>query len=196
EVRPYELNISLFDAFKGTKEGPDQWQIARFVCAHAIMLGLEGIPGIYIHSLFATENDYERADNLSHNRAINRHIWDADELEAKLTNPDTHHYKVFNELKRLIDIRKSHKAFHPNATQFTLHLGEGIFAYWRQSRKRNQSIFCIYNISNQPKQLSLSQVNLVGTDDWYDLISGDEFDDLRARVALSPYQFVWITNKR
>ena len=196
EVRPYELNISLFDAFKGTKEGPDQWQIARFVCAHAIMLGLEGIPGIYIHSLFATENDYERADNLSHNRAINRHIWDADELEAKLTSPDTHHYKVFNELKRLIDIRKSHKAFHPNATQFTLHLGEGIFAYWRQSRKRNQSIFCIYNISNQTRQLSLSQVNLVGTDDWCDLISGDEYDDLRARVALSPYQFVWITNKR
>ena len=34
----------------------------RFLCAHAIMLGLEGIPGIYIHSLLGTRNDYQRVE--------------------------------------------------------------------------------------------------------------------------------------
>jgi sucrose phosphorylase len=54
---PYEINIALIDACRGTHEGEDEWQIARFMCAHTIMLGLEGIPGIYIHSLLGTMND-------------------------------------------------------------------------------------------------------------------------------------------
>lgn len=54
--KPYELNITLFDAMMGTTDGPDKWQVDRFICAHAIMLGLEGIPGIYIHSLIGTPN--------------------------------------------------------------------------------------------------------------------------------------------
>ena len=196
QVRPYEINISLYDAFKGTVDGPDQWQSERFICAHAIMLGLEGIPAIYIHSLVATQNDYERADNLSHNRAINRHVWNADELETKLSDPESHHYQVFNELKRIISIRKKQKAFHPNATQFTLHLGEGIFAYWRQSRRREQSIFCIYNISNKHRELPLSRINLAGTDYWYNLLSDKVYENLRANIQLQPYEFLCISNQK
>ncbi|MGB0449908.1 MAG: sugar phosphorylase, partial [Porticoccaceae bacterium] len=55
--KPYEINISLFDALQGTRAGPDQWGLQRFICAHAIMLALEGVPGIYIHSLVGTRND-------------------------------------------------------------------------------------------------------------------------------------------
>ncbi|MEO1369890.1 MAG: alpha-amylase family glycosyl hydrolase, partial [Acidobacteriota bacterium] len=41
-LRPYEINISLFDALQGTVAGPDSHQEARFLCAQTIMLGLEG----------------------------------------------------------------------------------------------------------------------------------------------------------
>lgn len=51
---PYEINISLFDAMQGTRRGPDQWQVQRFLCSQAIMLSLQGIPALYIHSLTAT----------------------------------------------------------------------------------------------------------------------------------------------
>ena len=44
EARPYEVNISLLDALAGTIDGRDRYQIDRFICAHAIMLSLEGIP--------------------------------------------------------------------------------------------------------------------------------------------------------
>jgi glycosidase len=54
--KPYEINIALFDALQGTTKGPDRWNIARFVCAHAIMFALEGIPGLYVHSLVASKN--------------------------------------------------------------------------------------------------------------------------------------------
>ena len=43
--KPYELNITLFDALKGTiAGGEDQLACERFLCAHNIMLALEGIP--------------------------------------------------------------------------------------------------------------------------------------------------------
>jgi sucrose phosphorylase len=83
--KPYEINISLFDALQGTVRGPDELGVNRFVCAHAIMLGLEGIPGIYIHSLVGTRNDYQRMENTGHYRAVNRHQWDFDALQAPFT---------------------------------------------------------------------------------------------------------------
>ncbi len=48
---PYELNISLFDAMKGTVRGEDKWQVQRFLCSQTIMMSLEGIPAFYIHVL-------------------------------------------------------------------------------------------------------------------------------------------------
>jgi sucrose phosphorylase len=53
---PYEINISLFDALKGTAKGEDEWQIERFLCSQTIMMALEGIPAFYIHSFLATPN--------------------------------------------------------------------------------------------------------------------------------------------
>jgi sucrose phosphorylase len=78
--KPYEINISLFDALQGTVAGgPDDFQEQRFICAHTIMLALEGIPAFYIHSLLATENDEEKLKLEGHNRAINRRQWDYEE---------------------------------------------------------------------------------------------------------------------
>jgi sucrose phosphorylase len=193
--KPYEINISLIDALKGTTAGEDQWQIARFICAHAIMLALEGIPAFYLHSLTGTTNDYQRAQEHGHNRAINRRQWQEDELNQKLDDPDCHHSKVFYQLKHLIRIRRDQPAFHPNATQFTLHLGDQIFAFWRQSMDRRQSIFCLNNISDQPQKVLLSSINLIGTDQWKDLISDQIFDDMLDSLTLEPYQSLWVTNR-
>ncbi|MET0106739.1 MAG: alpha-amylase, partial [Sedimenticola sp.] len=193
--KAYEINISLFDALQGTTAGPDRWAEERFICAHALMLGLEGIPGIYIHSLLATRNDQERVEHTGNNRAINRHQWHYPELEALLDRDRSHHGRVFSSLKELIHIRKRQPAFHPNATQFTLHLGTRLFGYWRQSIDRSQSIFCIYNISDQPQILLLSDINLIGTDRWHELISGASISGLNESLELAPYQPVWISNR-
>ncbi|MES9869631.1 MAG: sugar phosphorylase [Sedimenticola sp.] len=193
--KAYEINISLFDALQGTTAGPDRWAEARFICAHALMLGLEGIPGIYIHSLLATRNDQERVEHTGNNRAINRRQWHYPELETLLENDRSHHGRVFNSLKELMHIRKRQPAFHPNATQFTLHLGTRLFGYWRQSMDRSQSIFCIYNISDQPQMLLLSDINLIGTDQWHELISGASISGLNESLELAPYQSVWISNR-
>jgi sucrose phosphorylase len=192
--KAYEINISLFDALQGTVRGPDRWNLERFVCAHAVMLGLEGIPAFYVHSLVVTRNDYERMENSGNNRAINRHQWAYPELKAELEDPQSPHHQVMQRLKALIAIRRRQPAFHPNAVQFTLHLGETLFGYWRQSIDRRQSIFCIYNISDQEQTLSLPSINLIVTDHWFDLISGKAVESQETCVNLAPYQALWISN--
>ena len=78
---PYEINISLIDAFKASyATGVDAMVVERFLCARAILLAIEGIPAIYIHSLLATGNDHERVKATGHARAINRHQWQLSDL--------------------------------------------------------------------------------------------------------------------
>ncbi len=197
--KPYEINISLFDALQGTVHGTDKLGLQRFICAHAIMLALEGIPAIYIHSLVGTRNDYQRVENSGHNRAINRHQWDYSELEKALGDGNSTHHQVYSQIKMLLKIRRRQTAFHPNATQFTLHLGDQLFGFWRQSLDRQQSIFCISNISDQVKTLSLSDINLIDNEQWHDLISDlpcclQTADISQREIQMQPYQTVWITN--
>jgi len=195
EKHPYEINIALIDAFKGTCEGEDEYQVARMLCAHAIALALEGVPAIYVHSFFATENDYDGVAKTEHNRDINRHQWQESELNALLTGDSTLNYKVLSGLNRLIGLRKQHAAFHPNATQFTLHLDDSLFGFWRQSLMRDQSIFVINNVTNQSQTFSLAQLNLIDMDEWKEIITDEMITDLYGEMILAPYQTVWITNR-
>lgn len=192
--KPYEINIALFDAMQGTIKGPDKWQIPRFICAHGIMLALEGIPGIYLHSLLATGNDYQRMQTLGYPRAINRHQWQDNNIRQQLKQTDSPHSLVYRQLTTLIQLRRQQAAFHPNATQYTLQLGPSLFGFWRQSHNRRQSIFCIFNITDSSQSLYIGDLNLVATDSWRDLISGNLLVDWPEKILLAPYQILWMSN--
>ncbi|MBY5921592.1 alpha-amylase [Ferrimonas balearica] len=193
-LRPYEINIALYDAMKGTLKGEDHHQRDRFLCAHAIMLSLEGMPAIYLHSFLGTGNDQDKVVHTGNNRSINRHCWDADQLEAQLESVESHHHQVFVGLCQLVRLRQQQPAFHPSATQFVLHLGEALFGVWRQSRMRDQSIFAVANVTDQPQILRLASLNLIGTQLWWDLLTGEDYPDLHGEITLAPYQSVWLTN--
>ena len=192
--KPYEINISLFDALQGTLKGTDDLGLERFICAHAVMLALDGIPGIYIHSLLGSRNDVARVANTGHYRAINRHQWDFNELVALLEDKSSHHAQVFFRLKSLLAIRAQQPAFHPNAPRFTLHFGSTVFGFWRQSLDQHQNIFCISNISDCTQAIALSDVNLIETGQWHDLISHQQYAARAGNLVLRPYQTVWLTN--
>lgn len=192
--KPYEVNITLFDALQGTERGKDDYALERFLCAHGVMLALEGIPALYIHSILGTRNDYEKLERTDHNRSINRHEWQYDALIEQLNDDSSHHKQVYEKISKLIQLRRKQKAFHPNATQFTLHIGDHLFGFWRQSIDRRQSIFCIFNITDEKQSLLLSDLNLVVTHKWQDLISGYTFDNSHDEITLDPYQMMWIAN--
>ena len=72
--------------------------------------------------------------------------------------------RVMAEMKRRIAIRTAQSAFHPNATQFTMHLGDKLFGFWRQSINREQSIFAIHNVTSETVDLPVLSINLI--DSW------------------------------
>ncbi len=189
--KPYEINIALIDALKGTIDNLDNFQIERFICAHAIMLSLEGVPAIYVHSFFGTENDYSGMQSTKQKRSINRKKYDLKDLKNKM-NKKTINSTVFKQLNSLISIRKKQPAFHPNATQFTLNLGEKIFALWRQCQNRKQSIFVLCNITSQKQPVDLNEINLIFNKNWIDLISNKKIES--KKISLKPYQTMWISN--
>ena len=191
----YEVNVSLFDAFKHIGEAVDR-TLDRMILAHAILLGLEGVPAIYLHSFLATNNDLSRVENTGHNRAINRHQWVLGELTGLLNDAKSQHARCLQAIKQLIDMRQGQPAFHPNATQFTLNCGRSIFGFWRQSPDRAQSIFCLYNVTPTSTNIAAASLNLVGSDSWRDLISGETVDlfSENPTIELAPYQAVWLTN--
>jgi sucrose phosphorylase len=194
---PYEINIGLFDALRMPfGSGVDEWHYERFLSAHAILLAVEGIPAIYIHSLFGTPNDYEKVKTTGHNRSINRHQWDLTELNRLIGEPSSIHARIYNGILNLISIRRRQPAFHPNATQFTLHLGDQVFAFWRQSNRRDQSIFCLNNVSAQFIEIQLRDINLISTDTWLDLILDEPIEEATGTIVLCPYQSVWLTNAK
>ena len=197
-LAPYEINITLYDALKGTVEGEDpaqaQHQEQRFLCSQAVMLGLEGVPAVYIHSLLACPNDHQGVAKTGRKRSINRLRWDEETLNELLSDPSTPQARVLKALGRLIRIRRRQPAFHPNAAQYTLQLGDSLFGFWRQSPRREQSIFAVHNLRAEPQSLPLSSLNLVVTDPWMDLISGRSISDLGGTLELEPYQSVWLTN--
>tara|TARA_B100000212_G_scaffold341582_1_gene325188 strand:+ start:3231 stop:4964 length:1734 start_codon:yes stop_codon:yes gene_type:complete len=195
DEQPYEINISLWDALAGTVEqGKDNCQFNRFICAHAILLSLEGIPAIYIHSIVATENDLARLRNTGNLRSINRHVWDQEELESNLANADSRHSRALNRLLTLIRVRKKQKAFHPNAKMLTLHLGPGLLGFWRQSLDREQNIFAIFNVTNETRMLDTGALNLTIDKTWTDLLDGASVTDRSGLLELEPYRFLWIGN--
>ena len=193
---PYELNITFFEALKGTLAGEDGWHVERFVASQTIVMALEGIPAFYIHALLATPNDHEKVAKTGMKRAINRHHWDYPTLRALLKDPESHTSQVLNALKERIRLRGQQPAFHPNATQFTLQIDDRIFGVWRQSLDRDQSIFALHNVSDEEVELDPVVLNLIDGDTWTDLISGETIAAGDFPIEFAPYQCRWISNRR
>lgn len=181
---PYELNITYFDALKGTHKGEDQWQVERFLASQTVMMSMAGIPAFYIHSLTATPNDYDGVKRTGQNRSINRKKWNLEELKALLSS-ETPQQKVFNQLRRLIQIRRQQKAFHPNASQKVLNLGAPVFCLERSTTQ--QSILFVVNLTDQQQTVEIPDQYKQATD----LISGKTIE----AGILAPYQCIWLETK-
>ena len=178
-----------------TFKGEDAHHIARCLCSQTIVMSLEGIPAFYIHSMLATPNDHEAVERRGMNRAINRHRWDYPELLKQLADPATEQAQVLHGLSHRLRLRAQQKAFHPNATQFTLRLDERLFGVWRQSPDRTQSIFAIHNVSDETVLTGASSINLIEDDHWVDLLTGEEVVATGPEIPFAPYQCRWISNR-
>ena len=192
EDTPYEINISLFDAMQGTRRGPDQWQVQRFLCSQAIMLALQGIPAMYINSLTATPNDLYGVELTGRTRSINRKKWQLDELSAQLESIHTPNHEVFYALKDMMKIRKAEVCFHPDYPQSILNAGSSIFALLRHEPETDRRLLAVHNVTSSPQLISVVDYQDLDSTVWHDLISDKKLTEKLSSITLQPYQVMWL----
>jgi glucosylglycerate phosphorylase len=178
---PYELNINYLDALTHPDEN-DELRTKKSLAAHTILLSVIGVPGIYIHSLLGSQNDYKGVDESGINRRINREKLDKDELFTQLEDEGSIRHKIFNGLSEIIKLRRTHTAFSPNANQEVLFLDDKVFSIVRYNKETKKKILVLVNVSSILVELDTSYSG-------EDLISGTQ---VKNTIHLQPYQTMWV----
>lgn len=177
---PYELNINYLDALSNPT-GSESIELAarKFLTAQAIMLSLQGVPGIYFHSLFGSRGDLAGVEATGIKRRINRQKLARFELERELNDPSSLRARVFGDYRELLRVRRSEPAFHPNAPQQVLALDPRLFAVLREAKNQAQRYLCLHNVSGFEVPCSLVQVP-------------ELCDATTVELTLQPYATTWL----
>lgn len=179
---PYELNINYLNALGVPHVDEQPTLIARrFLASQAIMLALRGIPGIYFHSLFGSQNWQEGVQKTGRNRTINRQKCRRDVLMKALQSGLRK--RVFSGYSELLRIRTTEKAFHPVGRQTVLNLHPAVFAILRSYRQ--ETMLCLHNVSDKTVAVDLP---LAGVDLFRETAVSQQ-------MTLAPYQVAWIKAK-
>ena len=119
------------------------FSLERYIAAHTIMISFDGIPAIYLTSLFGTSNDEAKFIITGNNRDVNRYRWNFQNIIKKLTDEKSKQSIFYRNILNLLDKRRKQKAFHPNALRYNINLGPKIFSFKRISIDKKQTIICI-----------------------------------------------------
>lgn len=192
--RPYELNISYFDAFRMSGSEIDPWHLSRFLLSQTLPLALRGIPAVYINAITAAPNDLLGVERTAITRNINRRKWDGSELERLIDSPVSETGQVFSASVRRLRIRHGIKAFHPDAPQRVLGLPDTLFAVERISLDGEQRVLALHNMTSSPvgiglMEIGFSEPNLV------DLLQPTPPEIDQRVIQLRPFQAVWLVGE-
>ena len=188
----YEANITVFDALKKSDTDPNgKFFLERYIAAHAIMISFEGIPAIYFNSLFGKSNDEAKYVITGNNRDVNRYKWSYENITKKLKDKNSKQSIFYQNLGKLLEIKRKQKAFHPNAKRLNINLGSKIFCYERISLDKKQTIICITNLSTKLQYIKINK-NLIK---YRDLLGRKIFFTLDKKIKLDPCQTIWLSNR-
>lgn len=189
---PYELNINYFDALGiPSQQISLKAQIRRFIASQAIMLALQGVPAIYVHSLLGSRGWEEGVKITGQKRTINRQKLSDMVVRQELNSSGSLRHQIFREYSQLMKARAKTPAFHPQAVQKILPLSREVFALERISPEGNHRVLCLHNLSNHlitvhiPERYHDAQLK--------DLLkSNSSLFSAPSSLRLFPYQVKWL----
>lgn len=179
---PYELNVTWMDAVSH-KDDSDEERLAKFILTHVLLLTFPGVPAIYIQSILGSRNDYQGVETQGYNRAINRKKYQRTAIEGELMVEGSLRHDVYHKLSRLIVIRRSNKAFHPESFFDISSLTSSVLRIIR-SADEHETINAFFNFSDR------IQIINAGIYTGLDLISGVNVSG--ETITLQPWQVMWI----
>jgi len=197
----YEMNINFLEAL-GDPENPESnldLVAKRFLASQSIMLALRGVPGIYFHSLFGSQNWKEGVEKTGRNRTINREKLQLERLERELADPTSLRYPVFNGFCRMLEVRKTTPAFHPCGGQEILDFGKSIFAILRASLNGETYTLCLHNVTNQVHsvEIDLTSLPVAEIHSFVDILTNQSYavKNSNLNLNIAPYQALWLQIK-
>ncbi len=176
---PYELNITYYDALA---DGRDvALDVERFLCSQTVSMSLQGVPAIYVQSLFGAHNDEAGFKATGRARSLNRKKWVRGEVDSLLKMPESRERRIFDELRRRLAVRRACAAFHPEAAQEILEAGPGVLAVRRTARD-GACVIALHNLTGQPVDVALPGARAAQRDLLHE----------QAGASLAPYQCRWL----
>lgn len=185
---PYELNTTFVDAL--TALADDGLGVARIAAAHAILLALQGVPGLWFGGLFGIRNDHDGLARTGRLRSLNRGRVEVEALRSRLRTPGTMASAVFGALAELIRLRRSHEAFAPASPQRVLPTPAWLFAVERGRPGRRALV--VVSVSGRDRPIDPAA--LVGGGRWRDRLGPQDDSTLAVgdRLVLPPYGVAWL----
>ena len=192
---PYEMNINYLDALSNPAENePAAAAARRFLTAHAILLSLPGLPGIYFHSMFGSRGDPAGALASGIPRRVNRQKLNLPTLEAQLADTGSLRARVLADLCDLLRMRRQHPAFGPAAPQLVLGLDPRLFAVLRRSKDGDDTVLCLHNVSDEFVTVCLP-AGLEGVRVWQTLWGGNRSLATSGSLVLQPCGTTWLVGR-
>jgi len=169
-----------------------EWAVRRINLMRSIMLSAGGIPLIYLGDEWGMLNDYtflsdpaKAADSRWVHRSKRK--WEA---RDDLTDADTLQWRFFNEMVRLIRIRKQLPAFSNGGMTVVDSGNPHLFAYLRQGG--GLRVLVVNSFSEHPQAMPWDYASgHVGKDGGLDLVSSERFPAGKD-IALEGYRFAWL----
>jgi len=166
--------------------------VRRINLLRSIMISIGGIPLIYLGDEWGMLNDYTFLSDpakASDNRWVHRsrRRWEARE---DLADQETLEWRFFNEMVRLIGLRKAAPAFNNGGMEVIDTGNAHLFGYIR--RNDSQRILVVNNFSPQPQAMAANVLAAFGkTEDCTDLVTGEKIAT-GGQLELDSYRFLWL----
>lgn len=180
---PYECCITYTDALSDLSDS-DTLRSQRTLGAHMILLSLQGLPAIYIHSLLGSRNDEKGYHESKINRRINREKLSVALVKEELADENHLRHLVFSGMKKMIKARKNEPLFHPSVPQRVLKGDERIFQMIRG--KDDNHLLVLINVSRDTVKVEVNGR-------YQNLLTGDMDNKY---ITLKAYEYGWYKTKR
>ena len=180
--------------------------VRRILLLNSLILSFGGIPMLYYGDEVGTFNDFHYLDD--ENRADDSRWMHRPKLNwdvlARRDEPGTPEYSIFQDLRKMITVRKTIDAFADFNNRRLLDLAnDHLFAFIRSSHSGfspfpAESILVLANFDRHPQSVELNVLEEYGFGNPHallDIFTGRSPHCFRHELILSPYQFYWLKNE-
>jgi glycosidase len=166
--------------------------IRRIILLYSIAFSMGGIPLIYLGDEIGSLNDYDyRYDpgKAGDSRWVHRPAADRSQYQ-KRADPETIPGRIYQEIQKLIKIRKATPVFAIGENQMFDLTNPHVLGYLRQVGDERMAVLA--NFTEAPQAISHNELRIQGLiGSVRDLVSGQDIS-LETDLKLAPYQFVWL----